>query len=448
MFTKTRIPKDTNCVRFYGSRAKEAYHLASLFLGGKGRIANALDVMEARIKYGFKHPIWNCYITTSSTEWFGLSREGEPFIVVMHNPGPLFDNKVLSNYVCNQKVRHDFNVVTREMFLDVFDGKYGEVELISLEYAIAKDNENNHNQNYLTKGQIEQDNLILARLGHNYDYIQVHFDGSMKENLQRNKNRPGDINTAFLECDCDEYFPQFIGLTEKPQKYILDLSNSPINLKTKAIGQFICFGSLMNVSSGMTASEIEPSNVRSDCAFLAITDEKEPIRLDKKVCMYSANRYLEKLPALFTDNVISTFSEIYDLDEPTFYQIDKFKGWYFTQRSRVKVAIGDKQKEWFVTSNPTYCVNGEPEFLVKSLKPLGRRTIKIPASEGFYTMEKVKDAFKNPSANAFQILDGFKFNGKIYFAVVEYYKAEFYFDRMIPTEVEILQDYKLLGRIL
>jgi hypothetical protein len=418
MFVKTRIPKDTNCVRFHGSRTKDAYHLASLFLGGKGRIANALDVMEARIRYGFKHPIWGCYITTASTEWFGLDHENQPLIAVLHNPGPLFEEKMLNNYIYRRDVNHKFNVVAREIFLDVLDGKYGKVTITHLQYAIDKYNSNKHKHKYSTKGQIEEDDFIKARLGHNYEYIQAHFTGSMKENMENHKHRPGDIDTAFLQSDCSEYFPAFIGLTERGCDYTLDLERSPINLAAEATGHFISFGCCMNVNSNFVASEVDLSTAQSDCAFLAIADDQQPIKMSNKVCMYSAGAYFDKLPNLFIDNNKPVFTEIYELDEPDFFQVDKIKGWYFTQRLRKKVAVGDKQKEWFVTSNPTYSVKGEPEFLVKSLKPLGRRTIKVPMTESFYTPEQIKDAFKNPNANTFQILDGFKCKGKNYLAVV------------------------------
>ena len=450
MFVKTRIPKHTNCVRFYSSSTAEAYHLASLFLGGKGRLANALDLMEARIRYGFKHPIWQCYIITASTEWFGLDNCGRPLIVVLHNPSPLADEKLLcERYVTKRENNHTFNVVPREMFLDVLDGKYGEVKYVSLSDAIIGHNDNINKYQYLTKGQIEKDQLVKARLGNSYladEYINAHHVGSIQENLEH--CRRGDVETAFLQCNCGEYFPAFIGLTSNPQKYIQDLSQSPIDLATEAVGQFLCFGSVVNTNGNMMTSEIEPANTRSDYAFLAITDEKEEIILGDEVCMYAHRDYLKKLPSLFQSGKRLNFSEDDDPGVPQFFRVACFDGWYFTERLRGKVAIGSKQKEWFVTSDPTYCASGEPEFLVKSLKPLGRRTIKVLTSEGFYTSDIIKAAFKHPDANAFQIINGFKRRGKYYLAVVEYYNTDVYFDRFIPTEPEILKDYKLLGRII
>lgn len=449
MFTKVRIPKQTNCVRFHASNVFDSYQLVKLFLSGKGRIANAIDLMKARIKYGFNHPIWSCYITTSSTEWFGLSRESKPFIVVLHNPGPLMDENVLrEKYVYKRENNHELNVIPREMFLDVFDGKYGKVDYVSLHDAIFEHNDNHHKYKYLTKVEIEKGELTKARLDNNHDYIDAHFQGSTKENLEKHKHRPGDIDMAFLECSCDDYFPEFIGLGNNPQRFVNDLSSSPIDLEKEAVGHFLCFGALANVNSSMIASEVNISDTRSDCAFLAVIDDKEEVRLGEKVCMYNAGLYRESLSSLFVPNDRLIFTEIYDLEGEDFYQVEKVKGWYFTDRKRKKVAIGSKQKEWFVTSDPTYSVGGEPEFLVKSLKPLGRRTIKILISEGFYTPEKIKETFKDSKANAFRIIDGFKKRGNYYIAVAEYYMAEVYVDRYIPTEKEILKDYKLLGRIL
>ncbi len=442
MFVKTRIPKHTNCVRIYASEHVEAYRLAALFMGEKGRLATAMDVMKIRAKSDFKHPIWNCYLTSASTEWFGLDPEGEPMIAVLHDPSPLTDEKLLrEHYRVDRSQNHEFNVVSRQMFWDVINGEYGKVECVFLTNVINEHNSNSNKLKYLDKGQIEKSLLVGARLSHSYtarQYTLKHLAGSMLENIEHSQSKPGNIETAFLDCACDQYFPAFIGLTENhPQNYLLDLSHSPINLEASAIGHFLTFGAVTNGN----VSDISVSDAGCDAAFLAICDEEE-IYLDDKLHGYGANDYLERLSSLFVP--YAEYAGKHD-----YFQVNNFGGWYFTQRYRSRVAIGDKQKEWFVTADPTYVPNPEPEFLVKSLKPLGRRTIKIPHSVAYYAPENdIKRVFKNPEANAFQIISGFKNRGKNYVAVIEYYQAEIYTDRRIPTEAEIVSNPKLLGRII
>ena len=453
MFTKTQIPKHTNCVRFGATRHADAYRLASIFLNGKGRLATAIDVIKARIKYGFKHPIWSCYITTASTEWFGLSREGKPFIVVLHNPGPLADEKILrENYISKRDDNHDFNVIPRQMFLDVFDGKYGKVEHVSLHDAVFDMNGITQRHDYLSKTLAEKHLLVQARLaGGNYEtekYIHVHLSGSVQENLENNKRKPGEIETAFLKCDCDAYFPSFLCLNknepsrENGHKMLMAIQNSPIDLEKGAIAHFITLGALTNMSGEMIVSEIDISKAGNDCAFLAILDKDEEIRLDKGVSMYYSSCMHDNLSQLFIPNEEKMEPHGWK------YQIDKIKGWYFTQRFREKIPVGDKQKEWFVTSDPTFSVEGEQEFLVKSLKPLGRRTMKIPIETGYYTVDSILAQFSHHEANAFRVISGYKQRSKYYIGVVEYYKVEIYTDRIIPTETEILKNRKLLGRII
>lgn len=442
MFTRTRIPKHTNCVRFSASRPGKAYRLASLFLKGKGRIANAIDVIKARIKYGFKHPIWQCYITTGSTEWFGLNREGQPVVVVLHDKSPFLDIEWLEknyNYIRSNNPNHELHVVTRELFLDVCDGKHGKIIVVSLDEAISQENENKHRFAYMNKEESAKNKLLFARLGNSDDakqYLDIHEECS-KQGAGRHWE--DEEQRAFMKCQPDEYFPSFIGLTSNHRDKFLDLGRSPINLQTEAVSHFIVIGAICNTNNTI-ASEVDLSKTNSDCGFIAVINENEDIYLRGDILMYRPKKYIKHLSQLL---VPCTPTE-----GDMLYQLGEVDGWYFTQRFREKIPIGDEQIEWFVTSDPTFSVEGEQKFLVKSLQPLGRRTLKVPIKKGFYTYEMVRSLFKNPKANAFEVISGFKKKDKWYVAVISYYKAEVYTDRIVPTETEILSDYKLLGRFL
>lgn len=442
MFTQTRIPKHTNCVRFSASQTGEAYRLASLFLKGKGRIANAIDVIKARIKYGFKHPIWQCYITTGSTEWFGLNRGGQPVVVVLHDKSPFLDIEWLEknyNYIRSNNPNRKLHVIPRELFLDVCDGKHGKVIVVNLDEAISQENENKHRFAYMNKEESVKNKLLFARLGNSNDakqYLDIHEKCS-KQGAGRHWE--DEEQRAFIKCEPNEYFPSFIWLGSNHNDKFLDLGHSPINLQTEAISHFIVIGGIYKTNNTI-ASEIDLSNTRCDCGFIAVTNEDEDIYLKGDILMYRPKKYIEHLSRLLVPCT--------PIEEDGFYQLGEVDGWYFTQRFREKIPIGDEQKEWFVTSDPTFSVDGEQKFLVKSLQPLGRRTLKIPVKKGFYTYEMVRSLFKNQKANAFEVISGFKKRGKWYVAVISYYKAEVYIDRIIPTETEILSDYKLLGRFL
>jgi len=431
MFVKTRIPKDTNCVRFCDHQVAGAYQLANLFLQWRnGRLANALDLMEARVKYGFNHPIWKYFITTASTEWLGLNQEGQLIIVVLHNPGPLAnEDLLLKTYGNKSRDQQKFNIISRQMFLDVADGKYGEISSISLAEAISRDNAYN-DLSELNELSIKNDKLLQTRLGNSfigYKYTQKCLNGQLEEFSEKSK--------IVLECNCDQYFPTFIGY-EQQEKFIQTVEKSSIDLETEAIGHFISFGGLMNTGKNKTTTNIKPAAPDYSFAFLAITNENESIRLDKKLCTYNLGDYREKLSQLFvpSDKVSSDTLYLNNFYHNLFFEIKKIKGWYFTQRYRNQVSVNDQP--------------GEPEFLVKDLKPLGRRTIKFSTSKGCHTQKYIRKLFANPEANAFAFISELKNDGKKHLAVVEYYKAEFYFDRAIPKETEVIKNYEWLGRII
>ncbi len=214
MFVKTRIPKHTNCVSFYASNHADGYRLATLFMGKKGRLANILDVMEIRTLCEFSHRIWKSYITTSSTEWFGLDREDKPVIAVIHNPGPLADETFLrENYKVNRSQNHEFNVVPRKMFWDVIDGKYGAVEFMYLIQAIDEHNANTNKPKRLDKAQIENSKLVKTRVGRNCiakDYLHAHMVGSILESMEQSQGKSGNIDTAFLPVIVINTFPPLL----------------------------------------------------------------------------------------------------------------------------------------------------------------------------------------------------------------------------------------------
>ncbi len=191
----------------------------------------------------------------------------------------------------------------------------------------------------------------------------------------------------------------------------MDLSHSPINLTDYATAHFLTIGCSNGFESSITVSD-----ANCDCNYLAVYDEYD-MHLGKHLCSYHTGGYREHSGSLFVPNEAPA-----DLRE--YFQISRIGGWYFTERHRPHVAINEKQQDWFLTSDPSYVIKPEPEFLVKSLRSLGRRTIKIPCSVAYYTPDDIKKIFINPDANAYQIIQGFKKRDKNYQAVVEYYQAE------------------------
>lgn len=423
--------KDTNCVCFYSDQFVGAHKLASLFLGENGRLANLIDIMEARINYGFSHEVWKRYFTTGSTEWFGLDKSGNPVIAVLHNFHPLLEETLLKGYCDSQYNTGDHNTVSRDIFLQVLDGKFGEVSVVSLKEVVEEINTQSHKHDISNKEQAESSKLFQARFGNSEtakQYVDLYFS----------EKGPGEFDPIFLKCSCDDYFPSFIKLQNDRKTMAVDLDSSPIDLSQEALGHFLQISGIEYIHERNIVSEIGVCNTQSNIALLAILGVG-PAVIDEDVCEYAPNVYKRHLGSMFV--ATSGIAE-------EFYSIIKRDDWYFSEYPRGSVAITDKQKEQFKASDPTYSTEGEPKFLVKSLKPLARRTIKIHPSVGCYNKSTLLDVYKNPLVNAYRVISSWKLRDNNYVAVVEYYQAEVYLDRFIPREAEIISNHKLLGRIV
>lgn len=418
----TKINNGSNSVLFSARTAVEAYNLASIFLDGtKGRIAGDDYVAEARSRLGFDHDVWKYNITTNSTEWFGLDRLYQPCMAILYNAGPLKEREMLEKYIKLPGANHNFNVVPRQMFLDILSEKYGSVDVVYFSQALREYNENKNEDKRLSKAQIESSALTAKRLGGGYcanEYARVHVAGSVADRL-KNKNFLGDIKTCFLESDCRTYLP-FATYLEEEKRYISSLKKSPIDFQSNAIAHFIAVSNKREGFGGnLTNSSVGPALANSSFNFLAITNEHWVI-LGDKLPRYEAGSYLKRLPDLF----LSTPEDFEHLG--LFFQIVKFDGWPFTVR-----------------------LSGEPEFLVNTGSVLGRRTVKCPNNPKIkgYDYGLIRDTFKGP-ANSFRVVKEFKPQGKYFVGVVDYFAAEVYYERYIPTENAIVKNRKLFSKII
>lgn len=165
-----------------------AYRFAQSFAGEGGRIATLPDIMKARfytVTGLFDHPEelnyiyspprrvpWECYFTTMSAEFYGLSAAGNHIIIVAHGVGPMRDlDHVVKAY------RHQFRdkerkirggLIERDEFLRLESGHYGEVSVIDLKQYLAR-----YEYPFLSGIDYRQamtDPLLQARLGPDWSW--------------------------------------------------------------------------------------------------------------------------------------------------------------------------------------------------------------------------------------------------------------------------------------
>lgn len=158
-----------------------SYRFAGTFAGDNGRVATMPDIWDIRLatlekalKVDWRYirtppecAPWEQYFTTMSAEYCGLSRAGNPIIIVAHGIGPMrdLDHVVKAyRYQFRDKERNiRGGLIERDEFLRLESGEYGDVHVIDLtayrrryQYAFISD---------VSYDEAMTDPLLKARLG-------------------------------------------------------------------------------------------------------------------------------------------------------------------------------------------------------------------------------------------------------------------------------------------
>lgn len=141
--------------------------LNAAFLSGarfdrrRPRIASLPDIIDARLCAPDWSRVWNRDFTTFSTEFVGLSRQGNLVVAVAHDLGPLID-RAEELKPGDPEIDADCRLDQQD-FLNLIDGLYGDIAIIDLKeyrrrYRLPF-------QEPLSLEQAVEDPLALARLG-------------------------------------------------------------------------------------------------------------------------------------------------------------------------------------------------------------------------------------------------------------------------------------------
>lgn len=133
-----------------------AYDNAIAYAGDEGRVLTMPDLCLLRSKADIGDPLWGRHFTSSSSEFYGLSKGGVPVVAVLHGGGPLSDFDVFAGSM-EQGCRVDAAV-----FMDVLDGKFGEVAVVDFATVTS---ERQYPFAPLTAEQVLSNPLWVARMG-------------------------------------------------------------------------------------------------------------------------------------------------------------------------------------------------------------------------------------------------------------------------------------------
>jgi len=152
---------------FFHDGGLEGWAMAERFAGPGGRVATMPDIVDARIASGPRTSAWCRYQTTSSAEYYGISRAGSYVLAVLHGVGPMATLEGARaayswSLVDNEDRKKEGGRISREDFLAVLDGRWGEPHVVDVASYLRR---YEYPFSSLIRGWAETDPLVAARMG-------------------------------------------------------------------------------------------------------------------------------------------------------------------------------------------------------------------------------------------------------------------------------------------
>jgi hypothetical protein len=454
---KTRIPKDTNILRVHGTM-QEANYLANLVASNRDlrvRKASMQDILSLRLSTPPNKPTFDSvwwdqgYATTVTTEYFGLDRHGNAVLAWLPDSGPLDMKTTNTIYKESQHAIADLPVISRKVFLDVLDGKYGDPLVIPFAELLAEENSPQNNHNHMTIEEALESRLLFARLActgvesqeHSaaeirrtiaQHYLQAHWQISQERVTKGYTEEKGFIETGLESYhQLCTYHPSTSSISwthENAREAMMD------NYATASFVDISGLSASGNYNTTTSKVDLCTNKHKFVTWCLMMGDKGGVVHPRKGLLTYSYRDYLQsrKLPLLFTENTLTNASV-------SGGQIHQYNGWWFTEHGDI----------------PTYNRNDQkaPKHLVTSMHIVGEKKITksckksenalhVTLSEVMQLMKEPWDFYEITSSNEYHETKN------IVTWKITYYKGTCDTARMIPLEKDIVSDMGLLGRIL
>lgn len=444
----TRIPKDTNVVVFTGDNMKQALERVTWF-SPMQRILSVQDILKLKLQHTRETKVWRTHATAATTEFFGLDANGTPVLAWLPDLGPIKD---LAGFVATQtlnlKAKNHGNtletmVISRETFLEILEGKYGECYTCTFAEALAETanikNFNPHNEGYMTFNEAVNSKVLRGRLGGyttsatkcfveflDHLWVQMQPDSISWEFSK-------DVNDV-IQCTMIYYHDRFSTFVDAEPTYswTFDASKSVIDLEAYATVCLTHIGTLQHSNAVPMKLCITILGDVEMPDFWTVYDNNEPyVKSNGNLCIYNvkAHLYSKNLPKLFIENTQPPRDHVQIVDlYDTFYTIEPRK-----------TLLYDAHQFYF-----------HPECLVKSLHVVHERKI-TTVNVGDYTanppdMKAIEDSC-SVEWNFFSLWSK-KVEENSTTWKIKYYCGKYYDDRIIAKEKDIVSNMGLLGRIV
>lgn len=399
-----------------------AWNQATQFAQG-GKIATLPDIIETRLNTKPGDVPWEKYFTTNTAEYVGYSKGGNKIIIVAHGVGPMSTLKGILkaySYEYNDKDRnHKGGRISQEDFLNLESGKYGEVEIVDFSKAI-EGIKYPFIETFNEESALFND-LLAARLGKNYiNYILLHSKYTSDWIRWHQKDDHKKVSNPYIIT---------MGSASN-----CSYCHRPIE-PGLAFAHLLAIGSLTNTHHEFGQSLISDIDCHGWSDGTRFVGIQKNAKLTNICSGPNAHDLLEKhwqelmVPIINPDPSIGLKRIIY------------FNNQWFTEYSKK----GNCLDSW------------EPEYLVSSLKPIGKPIIFTARIEGYeglfkYEIKELKKlAHSNSNVYSFisrpQIIrknDG----AKLHTIKVQFYRAKIDFSRRLIHSSQLCNDFETMMKLI
>lgn len=169
-----------------------AWAQALLFAGESGRIATLPDIIDSRLMGDPRTAAWSSYFTTSSAEYYGLSRQGNPVLAVAHGTGPMSTLQgCVEGYPKDKDGSRRGGRIDRAKFLKLLDGEWGHVHVVDWNAYVSSRGEDMIHA--LSVEAAATDAWTVARLGgeeRTAAYVEKHAEFADTEVEENRRGEP------------------------------------------------------------------------------------------------------------------------------------------------------------------------------------------------------------------------------------------------------------------
>lgn len=274
MSTATIDSKVSPGMVIFNHDAKTAFRYAHSFAGKKGRIAALPDVVDAKLAAADDDAIWNDYFMTSTAEYFGKSKGGNPILIVGHNIGPFADTQ----RVLQGQFTYGFLNLTTPEFRKLESGAFGDVHVFDIRKDIVDIEEW---PKYHSASEAKKLKLLRARLGPKTDeFLARHYRLSQDYFAEHPDNFAGPCiikNDAPFLYQYDKNCPD--GKDKTKVVFRWNCSDQKDLLKMGFYAHLLSIGQPMTVHHGQSdedrvgiASELDDATFNNCARFIAMKD--------------------------------------------------------------------------------------------------------------------------------------------------------------------------------